>query len=110
MSDAQRLYDLLGRLGARPNELKWHIAYGLYRDEGESLHPDDALAILRDAARRVCDDEMVEISWDVISERKITHWCVEYRPCNEYDLIAENCESYESALIAGLEWIAEQPK
>lgn len=109
MTPHHKLHDLLTRLGAVPEGIEYHPSGAQWTIEGWKLASESTvLGLLRDAARRVLDDEMVEVSWDVISEGKITHWCVEHRPCNGYELIAENCESYESALIAGLEWVFEQ--
>ena len=107
MDNATRLWELLGMVKARPEGLGY-TELGGWTSYGFPIDDDHALAILRDAARQVCDNNMVEITWDSILAGEITHWCVEYRPTNGYKLIAENCESYESALIAGLEWIIAQ--
>ena len=71
----------------------------------QNLRGSDALAILRDAARRECDFHNVRIDWESIIAGEIVSWAV----CEgDLDWIAENCQSYEQALVEGLDWIIEQ--
>jgi len=79
--------------------LGWDDAYRQPVTEG------NALAILRDAARRVLDAAFIRIDWAVESRGQIVLWAV---VGSDDEMIADCVESYESALIAGLEHIVEQ--
>jgi hypothetical protein len=68
-----------------------------------NISPDAALAILRDAARRECDEHAITIETD---EDDDGEWFVIHDKVNPD--FAEDADDYESALIAGLDWIIEQ--
>lgn len=117
MDKHKRLYDLLGELGARPDGLHWDDIEGWTRGEDgnryeDGVSPDHALAILRDAARRVCDDcpdfdlskyapgiegwgQYYAIAW---------YYDEDMEPLDESEYENEIYDTYELALIAGLEW------
>ena len=66
------------------------------------LHNFAVPGLLRDAARRYLDSQGVCVDEAIDCDTGNTVWCLD----SEY---AENeCESYESALIKGLDWIIEQ--
>jgi hypothetical protein len=107
---ANRLWELLGELEARPDEL-------LLSDpcEGEEywwnghdpIDDEHAHAILCNAARRVCDANSVRIDWALESGGRIISYGVVDPKGN---MIADCVDDYESTLITGLEWIIEQRK
>ena len=111
---ANRLWELLGELEARPEGLYCSdTREGWWNDEGlwtENIVLDShALAILRDAARRVCDRHGVILENDggspVYEARSKYHGLKNYivRPSGD-DL------EYEPTLIRCLEWIIQQRK
>jgi hypothetical protein len=104
---ANRLWELLGELGARPEGLYCSdTREGWWNDEGlwtENIVLDDhALAILCNAARRVLDANSVRIDWALESGGKIISYGVVDPKGN---MIADCVDDYESALVAGMEWI-----
>jgi hypothetical protein len=103
---ANRLWELLGELGARPGTMECDddenvVSAGTWEPVEESI----ALAILRDESRRVLDAAFIRIDWAVESRGQIVLWAV---VGSDDEMIADCVESYESALIAGLEHIVEQ--
>jgi hypothetical protein len=116
---ANRLWELLGELEARPEGLSeaTTIMEGLsdppvrlsplFEWKGWNIDDEAALAILRDAARRVCDRAGIILENDggspVYEARSKYHGLKNYivRPSGD-DL------EYEPTLIRCLEWIIKQ--
>ncbi len=105
---ANRLWELLGELEARPEGMSYNGSHYYEADQQghwQWVSDRNALAILRDKARRVLDAAFIRIDWAVESRGQIVLWAV---VGSDDEMIADCVESYESALIAGLEHIIEQ--
>jgi hypothetical protein len=105
---AQQLHARLETLWKVPEGLslvcnEWRRVSGSHSFTVSKGH---ALAILRDAARRECDDEMGDRGHH---QRRQDHALMcRASSLQRIQLDLRDCESYESALIAGLDWIIEQ--
>lgn len=107
MTPTQRLYELLGhpKIDARPEGAEYHPSGAQWTIEGWKLADESTvLGLLRDAARRVCDVESVRIDWATQSKGVIHTWGV---VDGDLEMIADCLDTYESALVAGLEWVIE---
>jgi hypothetical protein len=109
---ANRLWELLGELEARPEELLLSDpceGEGYWWDGHDPVDDANALAILCDAARRVCDQHGIILENDggspVYEARSKYHGLKNYivRPSGD------NLE-YKPTLIRCLEWIIKQRK
>jgi hypothetical protein len=114
---ANRLWELLGELGARPeqiippNERDWWA----WKQSGSAfvspMFKSQALAILCNAARRACDDRELVFENDGGCPIYTIRTSGQIREdIGEYLILPEDDMDYESALIASLEWIIEQRK
>jgi hypothetical protein len=102
---AQQLHARLETLWKVPEGLslvcnEWRRVSGSHSFTVSKGH---ALAILRDAARRECDEHAITIETD---EDDDGEWFVIHDKVNPD--FAEDADDYESALISGLDWIIEQ--
>jgi hypothetical protein len=111
------LHDRLTTLGKVPEGLH----KGIVSDWRDTIHRPitrmNALAILRDAARRVCDWEgrgLFHIFAPATPPRDMGEYVVEWFVDDDGDLFDEDdtptsvFPDYESALIAGLDYLIEQ--
>jgi hypothetical protein len=102
IEQANALHARLTTLGKVPEGLslvcnEWRRVSGSHSFTVSKGH---ALAILRDAARRECDEWGVDIN--------PPEGNLDWHGVNGWDRTDFGHDTYESALIAGLDWIIEQ--
>jgi hypothetical protein len=92
---ANRLWELLGELEARPKTLD--RMHGNWYCGGFLIPFAAAHMMVADAARRVCDANGIVMECHRLRS--------EYFPRKYQEYLTPDLVDYESALIAGLEWI-----